>query len=98
MGHKILVIDDDISFRRVMEYNLQEEGHEVLTAANGEEGLALFDDRQPSLVITDLKMPGMNGFQVLKAGRERSPAALVIIITAFGAVETAVEAMKLGAY
>jgi len=98
MERKILVIDDDISFRRVLEYNLQEEGHEVFTAASGAEGLAIFDTQQPSLVITDMKMPGMDGLQVLKAVKERSPATLVIIITAFGAVDAAVEAMKLGAY
>ncbi|HEX9024741.1 MAG TPA: sigma-54 dependent transcriptional regulator, partial [Geobacteraceae bacterium] len=98
MARKILVIDDDASFRRVLEYNLQEEGHEVLTAASGEAGLALFDEQQPTLVITDMKMPGMDGLQVLRGVKERSPGTLVIIITAFGAVDTAVEAMKLGAY
>ena len=95
---KILVIDDDISFRRVLEYNLQEEGYEVLTAAAGDEGLRLFDEHGPDLVITDMKMPGMDGLQVLKEIRELSPETLVIIITAFGAVDAAVEAMKLGAY
>ncbi len=98
MNRKILVIDDDISFRRVLEYNLQQEGYEVLTAASGEEGLVQFDSQKPPLVITDMKMPGMDGFQLLKAVKERAPATLVIIITAFGAVDTAVEAMKLGAY
>ncbi len=98
MARKILVIDDDASFRRVLEYNLQEEGHEVVTAASGEAGLALFDEQRPTLVISDLKMQGMDGFQVLKAVKERSPETLVIIITAYGAVDKAVEAMKLGAY
>ena len=98
MERKILVIDDDISFRRVLEYNLQEEGHEVFTAVSGAEGLAIFDSQQPSLVITDMKLPGMDGLQVLKAVKERSPPTLVIIVTAFGAVDAAVEAMKLGAY
>jgi DNA-binding NtrC family response regulator len=98
MAHKILVIDDDISFRRVLEYNLQEEGYQVLTAASGEEGMRLFDEQRPELVITDMKMPGMDGLQVLKGIRERSPETLVIIITAFGAVDAAVGAMKLGAY
>ncbi|SNB44735.1 sigma-54 dependent transcriptional regulator [Geobacter sp. DSM 9736] len=95
---QILIIDDDTSLRRVLEYNLQEEGYEVLTAADGEAGMALFDLHRPPLVITDLKMPGMNGFQLLAAVKERAPETLVIVITAFGAVETAVEAMKLGAY
>jgi two-component system NtrC family response regulator len=98
MGRKVLAIDDDISFRRVLEYNLQEEGYEVLTAATGEEGLRLFDEQRTDLVITDMKMPGMDGLQVLKGIKERSPETLVIIITAFGAVDSAVEAMKLGAY
>ncbi|MCM2357029.1 MAG: sigma-54 dependent transcriptional regulator [Geobacteraceae bacterium] len=96
--HKILIIDDDTSLRRVLEYNLQEEGYQVLAAASGEEGLLLFDGELPDLVITDLKMPGISGFQVLTTVKERSPQTPVMVITAFGAVETAVEAMKLGAY
>jgi two-component system NtrC family response regulator len=96
--HKILVIDDDTSIRRVLEYNLQEAGYMALVAADGETGLTLFDEQQPELVITDLKMPGMSGFQVLAAVKERAPQTPVIVLTAFGAVDTAVEAMKLGAY
>jgi two-component system NtrC family response regulator len=95
---KILVIDDDISLRRVLEYNLQEEGYDVQTAASGEEGLYLFGQSQPSLVITDMNMPGMDGMQLLKKVKQRSPETLVIIITAFGTVDIAVEAMKAGAY
>ncbi len=98
MAQKILIIDDDASLRRVLEYNLQEAGYEVLAAADGANGLLLFEEHRPPLVITDLKMPGMGGFQVLAAVKDRSPDTLVIVITAFGAVETAVEAMKLGAY
>ncbi|HEY6871837.1 MAG TPA: sigma-54 dependent transcriptional regulator [Geobacteraceae bacterium] len=98
MTAKILIIDDDTSLRRVLEYNLQEEGYRVFAAADGEAGLLLFDGEQPDLVITDLKMPGIGGFQVLAAVKERSPRTPVMVITAFGAVETAVEAMKLGAY
>ena len=79
MKAKILVIDDDISLRRVLEYNLQEEGYEVQAAASGEEGLYLFGQAQPSLVITDMKMPGMDGVMVLKSIKERSPETLVII-------------------
>lgn len=98
MKHKILVIDDDTSLRRVLEYNLQEAGYDVTPAASGEEGLRLFDEEAPGLVITDMKMPGMDGMQVLKGVRERSPETLVIMITAFGSVDVAVEAMKAGAY
>ena len=98
MAAKILVIDDDSSLRRVLEYNLQQEGYDVFTAADGESGLKLFEEKAPALVITDLKMPGMGGFQLLAAVKERSPATVVIVLTAFGAIDTAVEAMKLGAF
>ena len=70
----------------------------MIAAASGEEGLQLFSEETPALVITDMKMPGMDGLQVLKAVKERSPETLVMIITAFGTVDIAVEAMKLGAY
>lgn len=98
MPPKILIIDDDSSLRRVLEYNLQQEGYDVCTAADGESGLKLFAEKTPALVITDLKMPGMSGFQLLAAVKERSPATVVIVLTAFGAIDTAVEAMKLGAF
>ena len=98
MKHNILVIDDDDSLRRVLEYNLQEEGYEVQAASSGEEGLYLFGKSQPDLVITDMNMSGMDGLMVLKSIKERSPETLVIIITAFGTVDVAVEAMKAGAY
>ncbi|MGD0585809.1 MAG: sigma-54 dependent transcriptional regulator [Oryzomonas sp.] len=98
MKPKILIIDDDTSLRRVLEYNLLESGYQVVAAASGEEGLRMFGEESPALVITDMKMPGMDGLQVLKAVKERSPETLVMIITAFGTVDIAVEAMKLGAY
>lgn len=98
MKAKILVIDDDNSLRRVLEYNLQEEGYDVKAASSGEEGLYLFGQAKPDLVITDMKMTGMDGLMVLKSIKERSPETLVIIITAFGTVDVAVEAMKSGAY
>ena len=98
MKANIVVIDDDTSLRRVLEYNLQEEGYDVAVAASGEEGLMVFKQFQPDLVITDMKMSGMDGLKVLKSIKESSPDTLVIIITAFGTVDVAVEAMKAGAY
>jgi two-component system, NtrC family, response regulator len=98
MAARVLIIDDDTSLRRVLEYNLQEEGYEVLTAADGESGLRLFAEQPPLLVITDLKMPGISGFQVLERIKAEAAGTLVIVITAFGAIDNAVEAMKLGAY
>ena len=98
MTEKILVIDDDDSFRRILEYNLQADGYHVIAAASGEDGLVLFEKHAPNLVITDMKMTGISGLDVLNAIKKLSPNTLVIIITAFGAVDKAVESMKLGAY
>ncbi|HWR01247.1 MAG TPA: sigma-54 dependent transcriptional regulator [Chlorobaculum sp.] len=98
MKAKILVIDDDTSLRRVIEYNLQEEGYEVWAAASGEEGLKLFRELRPEVVVTDMKMSGIDGLTVLRSVKEASPETLVIIITAFGKVDVAVEAMKAGAF
>ncbi|GFO58385.1 acetoacetate metabolism regulatory protein AtoC [Geomonas silvestris] len=98
MKHHILVIDDDVSLRRVLEYNLENDGYLVQTASSGEEGLELFQQHKPSLVITDMKMTGMTGLTVLTSIKERSPETLVIILTAFGTVDLAVEAMKAGAH
>jgi two-component system NtrC family response regulator len=98
MTEKILIIDDDDSFRRVLEYNLEEENYQVISAASGEEGLILFRQHAPDLVITDMKMAKISGLDVLQVIKNESPDTLVIIFTAHGAIDQAVEAMKLGAY
>jgi len=98
MKQKILIIDDDASLRRILEYNLLEEGYAVTAVASGEEGLRTLQAEQYSLVITDMKMPGIDGVGVLKGVHALSPETLVIIITAFGTIDIAVEAMKSGAY
>ena len=94
----ILLIDDDDSLRRVNEYHLTEAGFRVLTAADGEEGLRLYALETPQVVITDIQMPGISGYEVLQQIRAGDGQALVIVITAYGTVEKAVEAMKLGAF
>jgi two-component system NtrC family response regulator len=94
----ILLIDDDDSLRRVTEYLLHEAGYRVLTAADGEAGLRIFSLETPPVVITDIQMPGLNGYEILRRIKEEHPQTLVIVITAYGTVEKAVEAMKLGAY
>jgi two-component system NtrC family response regulator len=95
---RILVADDDESLRRVTQMQLEELGYEVATAADGPSALALLPEIRPALVITDLKMPGMNGLELLKQVRARHPETVVIMLTAFGTIETAVEAMRAGAY
>jgi two-component system NtrC family response regulator len=94
----ILVVDDDESLRRVTQLQLEEAGYPVLTASNGTEALRLIDEEIPALVITDLKMPSLSGLELLRKIRDTYPEITVVLITAFGSVQTAVEAMKAGAY
>lgn len=95
---KVLLIDDDDSLRRVTEYSLHSAGFQVLSAANAEQGLKSFDIDSPSVVITDINMPGLSGYDVLEKVKESNPETIVIVITAYGSIEKAVEAMKMGAY
>jgi two-component system NtrC family response regulator len=95
---RILVVDDDESLRRVTQVQLEEEGYTVATAANAEEALAFLSENSVDLVITDLRMPGLSGVDLLKEIRVNYPETVVILVTAFGTVGSAVEAMKLGAY
>ncbi len=97
MKERILFIDDDLAGREVALFNLRKAGYEVETAADGREGLERFSPERHHLVVTDLKMPGLSGMEVLRSIRKRAPEVPVLVITAFGNVETAVEAMKEGA-
>jgi two-component system NtrC family response regulator len=94
----ILLIDDDDSLRRVMEFSLTEVGYKVQAAASGEEGLSLFEKDTFDAVITDITMPGMSGMEVLAKIHERDERLPVVVITAYGTIESAVEAMKKGAF
>ena len=95
---RVLVVDDDESLRRVTQVQLEQAGCETKVAANGAEALALLQRSPQDLVITDLKMPGMSGLDLLRRIRSEYPDTVVVMITAFGAVDTAVEAMKVGAH
>jgi len=94
---KILLIDDEPDLLRVLARSLNADGHEVATALDGPKGLDLFEGQRPAVVITDIKMPGMSGIEVLKRIKERAPEAEVIIITGHGDMDTAVEALHFGA-
>ncbi len=98
MSEKILVVDDDASFRRVVEYTLQEEGYETILAANGEEALSIFPEHELSLVVTDVIMPRLNGLELLRRAQAIAPEVPVIVVTAHAAVEDAVQAMREGAF
>ncbi len=95
---KVLLIDDDDSLRRVTEYSLHSCGFHTLSAVDGKQGLAAFQAEHPQVVITDIQMPGMSGYEVLRQIKAENPETLVIVITAYSSVEKAVEAMKQGAY
>ncbi len=93
----ILIVDDDASQRRLIEFWLQEEGYATITATDGKAGLRMFEDQSPSLVIADLRMPGIDGLELLAKVKASNQDEPLILITAFGTVGNAVEAMKLGA-
>ena len=93
----ILVVDDDAAMRELVHDVLRERGHQITTAGNGQEALTLLEGADYAVVLTDLRMKGMLGSELLTEIRRRYPDIGVVLMTAFGAVDTAVEAMKRGA-
>lgn len=94
----ILLIDDDETGRRLSAHNLRKASHVVDEAANGNEGLRLFDPARHAVVVTDLRMPVLDGMEVLRNIHDRSPDIPIVVITAYGSVDKAVEAMRAGAW
>ncbi len=94
----LLVVDDEEPNRLALERIFAREGYDVRAAADGRSALEHLRDGAVGVVLTDLKMPGMTGLELLRATRQISPETQVIVVTAYGSVETAVEAMKEGAY
>jgi DNA-binding NtrC family response regulator len=97
-GESILVVDDDTSVRRVVQMQLSEAGYAVALAGSGGEALRMLLEHRPTLLITDLRMPDLDGLELLRRIADDQIQTTVIIITAFGTIETAVQAMRLGAY
>jgi PAS domain S-box-containing protein len=97
MMDKLLLIDDEPDIVRVLSMSLKVDGYDVVTATSGVEGLEAYDRETPEIVITDIKMPGMDGIEVLKKIKEINPETEVIIITGHGDIENAIEALKHGA-
>ena len=95
---RLLVVDDDAGVRRSVTLLLEDEGYDVLTASGGEEGLETAEKESPDIILCDVRMPEMDGLEFLDAYREDGGDALVIMITAYGSAELAVDAMKRGAY
>jgi len=93
----ILIVEDEAKMRRLLELNLGDDGFTTLSAEDAETGLKLLRENPVDLVLTDLKLPGMNGLEFLQTIKRQSAALPVVVMTAFGSVETAVDAMKAGA-
>jgi two-component system response regulator AtoC len=96
-SQRVLVVDDETKMQRVLEIMLKRMGYEVVSAGNGEEALRALQAAPADLVVSDLRMPGMSGTELLKALRDQGNDVPVIIMTAYGTIESVVEAMKLGA-
>ncbi|GMT47792.1 MAG: hypothetical protein IEMM0007_1358 [bacterium] len=95
---RVLVIDDEAIVRISCQRVLTPEGYDVVATSRGDEAIELLENEHFDVVLTDLKMPDMDGFEVLKIIKERWPDIQVIIITGYGTISTAVEAIKLGAF
>ncbi len=93
----ILIVEDEAKMRRLLELNLGEDGFTTFSAEDAETGLKLLQQNPIDLVVTDLKLPGMNGLEFLQSVKRQNAALPVVVMTAFGSVETAVDAMKAGA-
>lgn len=97
MRDKILVIDDEKPTLKMFKLFLDVYGFDILTAESGEEGLEVFDREHPEIVLTDVKMPGMDGIEVLQKIKRRAPATEVIVITGHGDMDLAIQALNLDA-
>ena len=95
---RLLVVDDESGIRGALVQVFEYEGHDVLAAEDGHEGIALAADFRPDVIFLDVKMPGLDGLDVLARLREDDPSALVIMISGHGTIDTAVEATRKGAY
>ena len=98
MKAKVLVVDDEPDMLSTCRKFLEREGYEVAVAENGRDGVEKVGVFRPDLVITDLKMPGLDGMEVLRRTKEDHPDTMVMMFTGFGTIEDAVEAMKEGAF
>ncbi|MGE5836813.1 MAG: response regulator, partial [Acidobacteriota bacterium] len=98
MKARILVIDDEPAIRDTMRMTLEYEGHECLTAGSGQEGLTLAERENPDLVFLDIKMPGLDGLEVLSRLRGMNETLPVVMVSAHGTASTALEAGRLGAF
>ena len=98
MKSKILIVDDEKAIRESVSLVLSEEGYKTEIASNGNEALEFLNEQDYDVLITDLKMPGMDGIELIKKSMKICPQTSVIIITAHASVESAIEALRIGAF
>lgn len=98
MAHTILVVDDELNIRRVLERAFAKEGYQVQTAEGGHQALRVLAETPCDLMLTDVVMPDMTGLELLKRARQQHPNLQVVLMTAYGTIPTAVEAMRAGAF
>ncbi|MBW1820323.1 MAG: response regulator, partial [Deltaproteobacteria bacterium] len=95
---RLLIIDDEENMRHMLSAMLKRSGYIVDTASDGSEGIKMVEQNQYDFILCDLKMPNMGGMEFLDSAREKIEASTVIMMSAYGSIDTAIEAMKLGAY
>ncbi|CCK80555.1 ATP-binding response regulator [Desulfobacula toluolica] len=96
-ANKILIVDDEEIIVRLLSISLRSDGYETFTAYNGEQGLEVFESQRPDIVVTDIKMPGMDGLELLKKIKDIDPEKEVIIVTGHGDIDSTIKALQLGA-
>src|SRR5215470_6913789 len=95
---QVLIVDDEPNLRKILAAQLSRDGYDVLLAEDGEQGLGLLREHHIDLVVTDLKMPKVDGMTLLREALRETPDLPIVMITAHGTVDTAVEALKIGAF
>ena len=94
----ILVLDDEEVLQDILTLLIRKDGHQPFSAMSGEEGMALLEREEIDLVLLDLMLPGMHGMEVLREIRKNQPDVVVVVITAFSSIESAIDAMREGAF
>ncbi|WP_416147795.1 response regulator [Salipaludibacillus sp. HK11] len=97
MSEKLLIVDDQFGIRVLLKEVFEKDGYETFDAANGNQALSIIKEEEPDLVLLDMKIPGMDGLEILKEIRKREMKVNVIMMTAYGELEMINEAKKLGA-
>ncbi|WP_088036758.1 response regulator [Evansella clarkii] len=97
MGKKLLIVDDQFGIRVLLNEVFEKDGYETMQASNGKQALKIIEEKEPDLILLDMKIPGMDGLEILKEIKKMDVKSHVIMMTAYGELEMINEAMRLGA-